>query len=130
MYKLTFKKRVWIVKQHLRGVSASKIVLAQKIHRSAICQILDKYNQFGWDGLKDHKTGCPWIVLNQNSVLIILDLRKDMVMALAILSKSSKENDLLLLKSRSHANGFVMSCRIQMTCGIRIGHMIRLLTII
>jgi len=76
MYKLNFKKRVWVVKQHKRGVSASKIALAQKVHRSAIYQILEKYKQFGWDGLKDHKTGRPETILNQNSVLIILDLRK------------------------------------------------------
>ncbi len=34
MYKLTFKKRVWIVKQFDNGISASKIALAQKIHRT------------------------------------------------------------------------------------------------
>tara|TARA_Y100000310_G_C20521932_1_gene734105 strand:+ start:189 stop:1055 length:867 start_codon:yes stop_codon:yes gene_type:complete len=76
MYKLTFRKRVWIVKQHLRGVSASKIALAQKIHRSAVYQIIDKYKEFGWDGLKDHKTGRPETILNQSAVIIILDLRK------------------------------------------------------
>ncbi|MEK6901190.1 MAG: hypothetical protein AABX37_02510, partial [Nanoarchaeota archaeon] len=30
MYELTFKKRIWIVKQYLNGVSTSKIALAQK----------------------------------------------------------------------------------------------------
>ena len=40
-------------------------------------QILAKtYKEFGWDGLKDHKTGRPETILNQNSVIIILDLRK------------------------------------------------------
>ena len=76
MYKLTFKKRVWIVKQHLRGLSASKIALAQRIHRSVIYQILDKYKEFSWDGLKDHKTGRPEIILNQTAVEIILDIRR------------------------------------------------------
>lgn len=76
MYKLTFKKRVWIVKQYLKGTSPFEIALAQKIHRSAVYQIVDKHKQFGWDGLKDHKTGRPETTLNQNAELIILDLRK------------------------------------------------------
>ena len=76
MYKLNFKKRVWIVKQHLNGASASKLALAQKIHRSAVYQIIDKYQEFSWDGLKDHKTGHPETVLNKNAEIIILDLRK------------------------------------------------------
>jgi len=76
MYKLNFKKRVWIVKQYLSGISASKLALAQKTHRSAIYQIIDKYKQYGWDGLKDHKTGHPEIILNKNAEVIILDLRQ------------------------------------------------------
>lgn len=76
MYKLTFKKRVWIVKQFREGKSATKLAQAQGIHRSAVYQIVDKYKQYGWDGLKDHKTGRPETILNQNSVIIILDLRK------------------------------------------------------
>ena len=76
MYKLTFKKRVWIVKQHLRGISASKIALAQKIHRSGVYQIIDKYKQFGWGGLKDHKTGRPETILNPKIVEKVLDFRK------------------------------------------------------
>lgn len=76
MYKLTFKKRVWIVKQYQKGVSAAKIALAQKIHRRAVYQILGKFKEFGWDGLKDHKTGRPETVLNPNAVAMILDIRK------------------------------------------------------
>ena len=76
MYKLTFKKRAWIVKQYQKGVSVKKIVLSQKIHRSAIYQILDKFKQFGWDGLKDHKTGRPETILNPSTVAVILDIRK------------------------------------------------------
>jgi len=75
MYKLTYKKRTWIVKQYLNGISAYKIALAQQVNRSAIYQILDKYKRFGWDGLKDHKTGRPEIQLNKNAEIIILDLR-------------------------------------------------------
>ena len=76
MYKLTFKKRAWIVKQYNKGLSVTKIVQSQKIHRSAIYQILEKYKQYGWDGLKDHKTGRPETILNQTSVGIILDIRR------------------------------------------------------
>lgn len=76
MYKLTFKKRAWIVKQYKKGISGTKLSLAQGVHRSAIYQIIDKYKQYGWDGLKDHKTGRPEMILNQNAVIIILDLRK------------------------------------------------------
>ena len=76
MYKLTFKKRVWIVKQFQKEVSVTNIVLAQKINRRAVYQILDKFKQYGWDGLKDHKGGRPETILNQNAVIIILDLRQ------------------------------------------------------
>lgn len=76
MNKLTFKKRVWLVKQYNKGVSASKLALAQGIHRSAVYQIIEKYKQDGWDALKDHKTGRPETRLNQNAEIIILDLRK------------------------------------------------------
>jgi len=77
MYKLNFKKRVWIVKQHLNGVSASKIALAQKIHRSAVYQILDRYKEQDWEGLKDSKTGRPETKLHKNAEIIILDIRKN-----------------------------------------------------
>lgn len=76
MYKLTYEKRVWIVKQYLKGVSPSKIALAQKIHRSALYKIISGYNEFGFDGLKDHKTGRPETSLNPNAEIIIFDLRK------------------------------------------------------
>lgn len=75
MYKLTFQKRVWIIKQYLKGVSVSKLAMAQGIHRSAAYQLIEKYRLFGWDGLKDHKTGRSEIVLNPNAEAIILDLR-------------------------------------------------------
>jgi len=76
MYKLTFQKRVWVVKQFLKRVGVSKLALAQGVHRSAIYQIIDRYKQYGWDGLKDHKTGRPETLLNPNAELLILDLRK------------------------------------------------------
>lgn len=74
--KLNFKKRTWIVKQYYKGVSASKLALAQKIHRRCIYQILEKYKKYGLNGLKDHKTGRPEIQLNYKARIIILDIRK------------------------------------------------------
>lgn len=76
MYKLSFEKRVWIVKQILKKTSVNKVALSQKVSRIAVFKILQKYKQYGWDGLKDHKTGRPETVLNQNVEVIILDLRK------------------------------------------------------
>ena len=75
MYKLTFNKRVWVVKQYEKGVSAAKVALAQRINRRCVYQILGKFKEYGWDGLKDHKTGRPETVLNKNAEAIILDLR-------------------------------------------------------
>ena len=45
MYKLSFKKRAGVVKQYLNGISASKLAMAQNMHRSAVYQIIDKYKQ-------------------------------------------------------------------------------------
>ena len=76
MYKLTFKKRVWIVKQYLKGVSAIELAKIQKVHRSGIYQIINNFKEFSWNGLKDHKTGRPETILNENAQIIILDIRK------------------------------------------------------
>jgi len=76
MYKLNFKKRVWIVKQKLKGNSTSEIALAQKVTRMTISKIMRIFKEEGWDGLKDHKTGRLETVLNQNAIIIILDIRK------------------------------------------------------
>lgn len=76
MYKLSFEKRVWIVKQLLKGNSVVKISLAQKVHRSLVYQLREKYKTYGWDGLRDHKTGRSELQLNRNAEIIILDLRR------------------------------------------------------
>lgn len=76
MYKLNFKKRAWIVKQRLKGVSPTKLALSQSVSDRTIRTILRIYNEFGWDGLKDHKTGRPETVLNPNAEIVILDLRR------------------------------------------------------
>jgi putative transposase len=76
MYKLTFKKRTWIVKQVLKGIPRVKVALAQRISDRTVRSIMNIYKEFGWDGLKDHKTGRPETILNQNAVEIILDIRK------------------------------------------------------
>jgi putative transposase len=76
MYKLNFKKRVWIVRQYLKGVSTSKICLAQNVSRTTVSKLIRVYKVCGWEGLKDHKTGRPETILNRNIEIIILDLRK------------------------------------------------------
>lgn len=76
MYKLTYEKRVWIVKQVLRGVPRVKVALAQKVSDRALRQIMESYRAFGWDGLRDHKTGRSEVVLNKNAEVIIVDLRR------------------------------------------------------
>lgn len=76
MYKLNFKKRVWIVKQVLKGVPRVDVALSQRVSDRAVRDIMRMHADFGWDGLHDHKTGRSEIVLNQNAVIVILDLRK------------------------------------------------------
>jgi len=76
MYKLTFEKRAWIVKQVLRGIPQAKVALAQKVTDRTIRDLTARYRKFGWDGLKDHKTGRPETSLNWNAEIVILDLRK------------------------------------------------------
>jgi len=41
-----------------------------------LSNLLHCYKQYGWDGLKDHKTGRPEVVLNLNAEIIILDIRR------------------------------------------------------
>jgi putative transposase len=76
MYKLTFDKRVWIVKQHLKGISTNRLAYSQNVTRMTVSKLVRNYKENGWDGLKDHKTGRPEQSLNSNSEIIILDLRK------------------------------------------------------
>lgn len=76
MYKLNYKKRVWIVKQYLNGFSSSKLALSQSVTPRTVQKLILKYKEFGWDGLKDHKTGRRETVLNKNMEIIIFDLRK------------------------------------------------------
>ncbi len=76
MYKLTFEKRVWILKQYLNGASTAKIALSQKVTPRAVQKLVRIYHAFGFEGLKDHKTGRPEVVLNPNAEIAIFDLRK------------------------------------------------------
>ena len=64
------------MKKRLKGVSPSKIAMAQSISEGMIRRLVRIYKEFGWDGLKDHKTGRPETCLNKNAEIIILDLRK------------------------------------------------------
>ena len=76
MYKLTFEKRVWIVKQVLKGSSRIQTGLAQKVSDRTVRQIMRVYSELGFSGLKDHKTGRPETSLNCNAEILIFDLRK------------------------------------------------------
>ncbi len=76
MYKLNFSKRVWIVRQVLAGKSYSCVAMAQGVSKIAVFKIVKAYREFGWEGLKDHKTGRPETVLSANASVIIFDLRK------------------------------------------------------
>lgn len=76
MYKLTFVKRVWMVKQYLKGVPSQKIALSQNVSRMTLCKILKAYREFGWAGLKDHKTGRSETILHPHAEIIIFDLRR------------------------------------------------------
>jgi putative transposase len=76
MYMLNFKKRVWIVKQRLKGVSPSKIAMSQGISEGMVRRLVRIYKRYGWDGLKDHKTGRPETMLNKNAEVLIFDLRR------------------------------------------------------
>lgn len=75
MYKLTFEKRVWIVKQYLKDSPTGKIALSQNITPRTVQKLVKSFEQYGWDGLKDHKTGRPETVLNKGAEDIILDMR-------------------------------------------------------
>src|SRR3989338_2020904 len=76
MYKLTFEKRVWIVKQRLKGVPVERVALGQGVTDRAVRDIVRTYNEEGFDGLKDHKTGRPETTLNSKVQDMILELRK------------------------------------------------------
>ena len=41
-----------------------------------VSNLVRSFREFGWDGLKDHKTGRSEVQLNQNAEIIILDLRR------------------------------------------------------
>src|SRR3989338_6362012 len=77
MYELNFNKRVWIVKQRLRGIPAQIVASSQGTSIRTVQKLVKTYNEgLNWDSLNDHKTGRPETILNPNAVIIILDLRK------------------------------------------------------
>ncbi|MFH1316188.1 MAG: integrase core domain-containing protein [Candidatus Woesearchaeota archaeon] len=75
MYKLNYGKRIWLIKQKLKGISPSKLALAQNVSESYVRRLMRIYAEFGFDGLKDHKTGRPELVINFNAEIVIVDLR-------------------------------------------------------
>lgn len=76
MYKLNFTKRIWIVKQILKGEPVNKVALAQNVSRITVFKTVRQFNQDGWAGLKDHKTGRPETVLNSKAADEIIAIRK------------------------------------------------------
>ena len=52
-----------------------KAALSQSISDRTVRELMNKYELYGWGGLKDHKTGRSETVLNQNAIIVILDLR-------------------------------------------------------
>ena len=76
MYKLSYEKQVWIVKQVLKAVPKIKVAAMQQVSDRTVRSIMQVHKEFGWDGLKDCKTGRPETTLNQNAEIIIFDLRR------------------------------------------------------
>ncbi|PIN87661.1 hypothetical protein COV12_02680 [Candidatus Woesearchaeota archaeon CG10_big_fil_rev_8_21_14_0_10_32_24] len=74
MYKLTFKKRTWIVKQVIKGIPRVKVALAQGISDRAVHSTTQNFKEHGRDGLKDHKGGRPETILNKSAVEIRLHM--------------------------------------------------------
>jgi len=99
------------VKQFNKGISASKLAMAQKIHCSAVYQILERYNEFGWDGLKDHKTGRPETLLNAKVEIVILDLRRRFVYGVCRIEQVLKNKGFMISHRQIEKvllrNGFV-----------------------
>jgi len=64
------------VKQYEKWGDYKRIALAQKISWRTVYKLINKYKEFGWDGLKDHKTGRPSFSLNPKVVKMIRQERK------------------------------------------------------
>jgi len=54
---LNFEKRVWMVKQRLKGVAVTKICRSQQVSRQAFYDVWKRYQTFGLDGLRDQTVG-------------------------------------------------------------------------
>jgi len=76
MVRLSFKKKVWIVKQFLKRGDYKTVALAQKIHWRTVYKLVSKYKEFGWEGLKDCRPGRPSEPLNPKMVDLIIRERK------------------------------------------------------
>ena len=51
------------MKSVLKGIPRVKVALAQGVSDRTVRSIMAQYEEFGWDGLQDHKTGRPEVVL-------------------------------------------------------------------
>lgn len=72
MHKLTFKKRLWVVKQMLKGISTEKLCRTQGISRMTVSNLVRRFKEDGWDCLKDRKTGRPGTVLHPAAVTLVV----------------------------------------------------------
>lgn len=76
MTRLTYKKRVWIVKEFLKWKDYKRAALAQRISWRTVYKLVNKYKEWGWEGLKDHRPGRPSEPLNHKMVELIIKERK------------------------------------------------------
>lgn len=73
MAKLTEKKRKWIIKQIERGMSKKNVAMAMKVSRMTVWKIIQKYNKWGEEGLKDHKKGRLFEPLNPKFYKLVIE---------------------------------------------------------
>jgi transposase InsO family protein len=76
MARLTYKKRVIVVREFLKWRDYKKIALIQNIHWRTVFKLVKKYNDFGWEGLRDHRPGRPIESLNPKAVDMIVNERR------------------------------------------------------
>lgn len=77
MYRLNYKKRVWIVKKHLEGMPTNWIAESQKISCRTVQKLRRTFDEFGWEALKDHKNGRPEVRINRKAEILILNIRRE-----------------------------------------------------
>jgi hypothetical protein len=49
MVRLTYKKRVWVVREFLKWGDYERVASAQGIHWRTVYKLLAKHNEYGWE---------------------------------------------------------------------------------